>query len=561
MKAYKLIIILIIATIFASCGKKPDTIFTNGKFYTLDKNNTIAEAVATGDGKIIALGNSQDLVEKYPKARVVDLKGKTVVPGFIDAEGNLMEFSRNLNFVDLRGTKTLADILVKIKDRVQTAKENEWIGAFGWDDEALPEKELDRIDHRILDSISTKQYLYLVNSRADMVWVNKKMLDAANITKDTPNPENGEIEKNEKNEPTGILYDDAQEIVMKILPKPTIPEIENNVTRGIIELFRYGITEVGDANISEDILNVYKKMVDENKFLIRLYVMINGKDSLFSTYIQKGPEIYKDHIILKSVFMEYDGYFETQDAAMVNDYIEEPHRKTPYNDEYDIREMTRKAFEKNFQVSIKANGDRAVTATLKAIDSVSKDTKSKAGRTRIEYMEFVPPEDMQKIKQLEIIPSIRPEVTLENKMVLNQIIDPENGKNLGLWSTLLKQNSMIIAGTDFPYHQINPLIQMYILSTGLPLDTSLTKTANNVSQKLTVLDALKAFTVWAAYGCFEEDVKGTLEPGKQADMVVLSNNILESDPKTLLTTTVLKTIIRGMIVYDTQKPTVELMQN
>jgi hypothetical protein len=162
---------------------------------------------------------------------------------------------------------------------------------------------------------------------------------------------------------------------------------------------------------------------------------------------------------------------------------------------------------------------------------------------------------------MEIIPSIRPEVTLENKRVLNDIINPDNGKNLGLWNTLLKQNNIIMAGTDFPYHQINPLYQMYMLSTGLPFDTSFVKTANNIQQKLSVMDALKAFTVWAAYGCFEDDVKGSLEPGKLADMVVLSDNILESDPKTLLSTYVLMTIIRGDIVYNVQKPVASVIQN
>jgi predicted amidohydrolase YtcJ len=282
--------------------------------------------------------------------------------------------------------------------------------------------------------------------------------------------------------------------------------------------------------------------------------MINGKSSLFNKYIQSGPELYKDRINIKCMFLEYDGYFETQDAAMENDYIEEPHRKTPYNDEYDIKEMTKKAFEKNFQVSIKANGDRAVTATLNALESVFKDTKSKTGRTRIEYLEFVPPNDIQKIKQLEIIPSVRPEVTLENKFVLNDIINPDNGKNLGLWNTLEKQNSTIMAGTDFPYHQINPLLQIYMLSTGLPTDTSAIKIANNITQKLPLIDAIKAFTVWAAYGCFEDDVKGTLEPGKLADMVVLSNNIIESDPKILLNTKILMTIVRGEVVYELTNP-------
>jgi predicted amidohydrolase YtcJ len=554
MRLIKIILVLVFCAFLASCSRKPDVIYTNGKIYTLDKNNTIVEAIAVREGKILAAGKTKDLTEKYSSSKTVDLQGKTVVPGFIDAEGNLMEFSRNLDFVDLRGTKNLAEIIQKVTDKVHASKEGEWVGGFGWDDLSLPPEDFQKIDHRILDKISTSDYIYLLNARADIVWVNQKVLDAAKITKDTPNPEGGEIEKDEKGQPTGLLYDDAQELVMKILPQPTEQQIMANVERGISELFKYGITEVNDANMSEEILSLYKKMVDENKFPIKLYAMINGKGPLFDKYVQNGPENYKDRIHVKCFHLEYDGYFETQDAAMENDYFKAPKRKTPYNDEYDIREMTKKAFENNFQVSVKANGDRAVTSSLNAIESVEKEIKPKAGRTRMEYAEFVTPNDMQRIKQLEIIPSVRPEVSLVNKVVLNDLIDPENAKNQGLWNVLWKQNGIIISGTDFPYHIINPLIQMYFLSTGMTLDTAVNRLINNSAQKLTVLDALKSFTSWSAYACFEEEEKGTLEPGKLADMVVLSDDILTSSPEALLTTKILMTIVRGEIVYENKNP-------
>jgi predicted amidohydrolase YtcJ len=554
MRLIKITLILILGIFLASCSKNPEVIYVNGKIYTLDKNNTIAEAIAVREGKILAVGKSKDLTEKYSSAKVIDLEGKTVVPGFIDAEGNLMEFSRNLDFVDLRGTNNLNEIIQRVTEKVKASKDGDWIGGFGWDDLVLPEEEFQKIDRTVLDNISSKHYIYLVNSRADMVWVNSKVLEAAKITKDTPNPENGEIEKNDKNEPTGILYDDAQELVMKVLPQPTEQQVMANVEKGIKELFKYGITEVNDANMSEEILSLYKKMADANQFQMRLYAMVNGKGPLFEKYIQSGPENYKDRILVKCMHLEYDGYFETQDAAMENDYLQDPKRKTPYNDEYDIKEMTRKAFENNFQVSVKANGDRAVNSTLNAIESVTKEVKPKAGRTRLEYVEFVQPNDMQRIKQLEIIPSVRPEVTLVNKEFIGDLINPENGKNLGQWNALWKQNGIIISGTDFPYHMINPLIQMYFLSTGLPLDTAAAKTINNSAQKLTVLDALKSFTVWSAYACFDEESKGTIEPGKLADMVVLSEDIITADPKALLTARILKTIVRGEIVFENKSP-------
>ena len=554
MKSIKVIIVLIFCLFLVSCSKKPDVIYVNGKIYTLDKDNNIAEAIAVGEGKIIAIGKSSELKEKYSSVKVIDLQGKTVVPGFIDAEGNLMEFSKQLSLIDLRNARSLDEIVKLVSARVKTAKPDEWIGGFGWDELNLSDSDLEKLNYSILDQVSTNQYIYLVNSLGNTTWVNKKVLDLTKVTKDTPDPENGSIGIDDRNNLTGLFYDDAQEFVIKVLPQPTEQQVMNNIQRGTMELLKYGITEVNDANITEEGLDVYKKMVDDNRFPICLDVMVNGKGPMFEKYLASGPENYKDRLNIKCFHLEYDGYFETQDAAMENDYTEEPKRKTPYNDEFDLKDMCKKAFEKGFQVSIKAVGDRAVNAALNAIESVNKEVKSKTGRTRIEYIEFISPNDIPRLKQFEIIPSLRPEISLTDKSLVPDLINPDNGKNVGLWSTLLKQNGMVISGTDFPYHSINPLLQMYYLSTGLSLDTADNRISNNVGQKLTLMDALKSFTSWAAYGAMVENDRGTLEPGKIADMVVLSNDILSSDPSVLLKTAVLMTIVRGEVMYDNKKP-------
>ncbi len=558
MKALKLLLIASICVFLTSCSKKPEVIYVNGKIYTLDKNNTIVEAIAVHEGKILALGKSSELTEKYKEAKVVDLKGKTVVPGFIDAEANLMEFSKQLSLLDLRNAASLDDIIKIVSERIKASKPDEWIGGFGWDELRIPEKDLEKFNHKVLDNISGNHYIYLVNALGNTTWVNKKILDLTKVTKDTPDPPNGAIGFDESSNPTGLFYDAAQEIVINILPQPSEQQVMQNIERGINELFKYGITEINDANITEQGLNVYKKMVDDNKFPIRLYAMIPGKGPLFDKYAASGPENYKDRINVKCVSLEFDGYFETQDAAMENDYTAEPRRMTPFNDEFDIKEITKRAFEKDFQLSVKTVGDRAVTQTLSAIESVLKETKPKAGRTRFEYMEFVNPNDLSKIKQLEISPSVRPEVTLADKLIVGELIKPENGQNLGLWNTLYKQNNVIISGTDFPYHTINPLIIMYYLSSGLSLDTADNKTSNNSTQKLSIMDALKSFTVYSAYASFADDVKGSLETDKLADMVVLSDDILSSDPGALLKTKILMTIIHGEVVYENKNPAANL---
>lgn len=555
MKLIKLGLIIVICLFIASCSKKPDVIFVNGKIYTLDKNNAVVEAIAVAEGKIVALGKSVELQEKYHDAKVIDLKGKTVYPGFIDAEGNLMEFSKQLSLLDLRNAKSLDEILRMVSERVKTSKPGDWIGGFGWDELKLPEKDLEKINHTVLDAISTDQHIYLVNALGNTTWVNKKVLDLTKVNKDTPDPENGSIGFDAKQMPTGLFYDAAQEFIINVLPQPSEQQVMDNIERGIKELFKYGITEVNDANITEQGLNVYKKMVDDNKFPLRLYAIIPGKGPLFDRYISNGPENYKDRINIKCVNLEYDGYFETQDAAMNDDYLNDPKRKTPYNDEFDIKEMTKKAYEKGFQVSVKTVGDRAVTASLNAIESVTKEVKPKSGRTRLEYVEFVSPPDMQKIKQLEIIPSVRPEVTITDKSAVKDLIRIENTNNLGLWNALLTQNNIIISGTDYPYHTINPLIQMYYLATGLSLDTADNRIATNVIQKIPIIDALKSFTVWAAYASFAEDLKGTLEKDKLADFVVLSDDILTSpDASVLLKSRILMTVVHGEVLYENKLP-------
>jgi len=561
MRALKILFFALFCIFLASCSKNPEVIYVNGKIYTLDKNNTIVEAIAVYEGKILATGKSTELTEKYKDAKVIDLKGKTVVPGFIDAEANLMEFSKQLSLLDLRNARSVDEILAMIKERAKTSKPDEWIGGFGWDELKLSDKDLERLNYSLLDGASTAQFIYLVNALGNTTWVNKKVLDLTKVTKDTPDPENGAIGFDDNNNPTGLFYESAQSLVINVLPQPSEQEVMSNISRGINELFKYGITEINDANITEQGLSVYKKMVDDNKFPIRLYAMIPGKGPLFEKYVSSGPENYKDRINVKCVSLEYDGYFETQDAAMENDYNEEPKRMTPFNDDFDIKEMTKKANEKDFQISVKTVGDRALTQTLNAIESVNKEVKSKAGRTRLEYLEFVTPQDMQRIKQMEIIPSIRPEVTLADKFILNDIIKPENGQNLGLWNTLYKQNNVIISGTDFPYHSISPLVVMYYLSSGLSLDTALNRVTNNTAQKLTVLEALKSFTVYAAFASFAEDVKGTLEKDKFADMVVLSDDIVSGDAAQLLKAKILMTIIRGEVVYENKSPGAMLYQH
>jgi predicted amidohydrolase YtcJ len=549
----KLFLFLIVCISFYSCGKNPDIIYTNGKIYTLDANNSVVEAIAVKDGKILDLGSSEQINDEYSSDNVVDLGGAAVLPGFMDADGSLTEFSKNLNFINLSLTKSVDEIKGLIAERVRTAKDGEWIGGMGWSFFNFPKEELQKIWKEALDEVAPDNPVYLVSVTGNIVWVNSKLLDALSITKETPSPEGGEIELDESGELTGLFFDNAVSLVRDNVPEISAGDMRNYLHTGAGELLKYGITEIFDRTISIGALELAKELSDSNKFPVRLYVILSGEDPEIEKQMKNEyTENYKGRITVRAVSLDYDGVFEFQDAAMNDDFLKEPFRKVPYSDASDIEKVYTLALENKFQFFVKAVGDRAVTSSLEAIGKVNKEKNPLDPRTVIEYAEFINPRDLEMIKDQKVIPSIRPEICIFDIAIVPDLIMNENVQKLGLWNSLLQSAGMVISGSDFPFHHINPLIQIYYLVTRqqAPAGDGTTVAIPNPDQKLSLLNAVKSFTVWPAYASFQENSKGTLEKNKIADMVVLSNDIFNIDPKELINTVVLKTIIDGNVVYD-----------
>lgn len=547
----KAVIFLCLIITFASCGETPDVIYTNGKIYTMNSGNAVVEAVAIKDGKILEMGSSEEITGKYKSEEVIDLKGATVLPGFTDSEGSIIEFSKNLNYINLSYVKNIEDIKNLVIQKTKKTNEGEWIGGYGWSELNLPEEDMETMNKEMLDRIAPNYNVFLVNAGLNTVWVNSRLLRTLRIDKNTPSPPKGEIEKDANGEPTGLLYDEAVNLVKDSMPGMIKSQMITQVERGVKEILKYGITEVHDRTIGKQGLEVCRELIDGSRFPLKLYVVLSAEDSSFIyPYLNKGAEInYKDKLTIRAISLDYDGLFELQDAVMNDEFKDEPKRKIPYVTSGDIERVYSKAIDKNFQFSIKAVGDRAVDSALSIIEKVNKQKNPKDQRTILEYCEFVSPRDLSKIEELKIIPSIRPDICMNDLLIYSQMTNPDNGKKLGLWNSLLKSSGMITTGSDFPFHQINPFVQIYYLTTRQLTDTVLT-TIPNPDQKISLMDAVKSYTVWPAYASFEESTKGSIEPGKYADMIVISNDIFNSDSKALLDTKVLKTIINGRLVYD-----------
>lgn len=551
IKLSGLIFMLMASMTLFSCGEKPDAIYTNGKFYTLSGGNDVVEAIAVKDGKILDVGTSEYINDKYSSEDVVDLKGAVALPGFIDSDGSIIEFSKNLNFINLSYAKSIKEIVALLREKVGNTKEGEWIGGYGWNELNLSDEDMVNMNKSILDEVAPNYNVYFVNAGLNTVWVNSRLLRTIKVDASTQNPPNGEIEKDANGELTGLLYDSAVNIVKDNIPGMLKDDMLSQIEKGLNEIAKYGITEVHDRTVGTEGLDLFRQLIDAKKFPIKVYAVLSGEDSaLVNSYLQKGPEInYGDRLTIRSISLDYDGQFELQAAAMTDDYNNEPKRKVPYITDDDIEKTYSRAIDKNFQFCIKAVGDRATGNALNILEKVIKQKNPKDQRTIIEYCEFVTPKELSKIGELKIIPSIRPDVCMNDLQIVSQMINAENSKKLGLWNSLLKSSGMITTGSDFPFHQLDPFVQIYYLTTRQLTDTALTTIANP-DQKISLLDAVKSYTIWPAFASFEENSKGSLEKGKQADFIVITRDIFKGEPKDLLNTKVMRTVINGRTIYN-----------
>lgn len=550
MRYIKSILILLAVMMLSSCSQSPTTVYFNGNIYSLDEKNSQFEAMAVRDGKIVETGTSTEIKDKYKSDEAVDLGGKTVLPGFIDMEGSIVEFAKNLGFVNFSNAKSIADVKKIVEETAKNRKEGSWIVGYALNELNFTEEELVAIDKSILDKAAPNHYVYIVNITGDMVWANSKLLQFLQITNLTPDPKGGEIEKNEKGELTGLLFDAAVNIVKEKSPEISKDDLSNLLQTASKEVTKYGITEIHDRTINSGSIDIFKQLIDSNKFFVKVYGVLSVGDETFDEYLKRGILVdYKDMLTVRAVSIDYDGALNLQAASMKDAYKKEIRSTFQYATDEEVESNFRKAIEKEFQFCIKSVGDKAVHNNLNIIEKVLNEKKPKDARTILEYTEFVQPSDISRFGTLGVIPSVRPEVTIENLVTVGEYLPEANVNNIGLWNSLLQSSKYITAGTNFPYSDyISPIALIHMLVNRQPLDTTINSVAN-MNQKLSVLDAVKAFTVYAAYAGFEEKTKGTLQKGKYADFVAISEDIFTIDPKKIKDIQILKTVINGKTVF------------
>ncbi len=562
----------------SSCSKEmPEKIFYNGKIYSLDDKNSIYEAVAVKNGIIFDLGSSEELLNKYPNSEKIDLNGATVLPGFIDAHGHITGYGENLLQIDLVGTNSQQEIAKLVKQKADQVKEGEWILGIGWDQNDWEDKSWPT--HEILDKASPKNPVALTRIDGHALWVNKRALELAGINKNTPDPEGGEIKKDKNGNPTGLLIDNAMNLVFKVIPPPTDEELERTVLVSTNNLVKYGITEVHDMGVNERTIKIYKKLADEGKLPIRIHVYIDGIGETWNKYLNEGKLVgYANNFVnVDGIKLFVDGAMGSRGALMTEPYQDDPDNfGLMLLSEEQIYKVTKDALKKGLQVATHAIGDSGNYLVLNAYQKAIEELKPDDPRLRIEHVQVINPVDVKRLADLKIIPSMQPVHATSDMPWAEARLGPERVKWSYAYKSVLNETKIIAGGSDFPVENPSVLEGIYAAVTrrdknGLP------KNADDVlrlvqekkwviskegikdqknfengwypEQKLTIDEAIKCFTRWASYAVFEENKKGTIEIGKWADFTILDKDLYNISPEEILNTNVLMTVVNGTIVY------------
>jgi predicted amidohydrolase YtcJ len=544
--------ILVLAGLGVLSPAQADTVITNANGYTLNARGDLVQfsALAFDDrGRILAVGSNAEVSAKVKNARQVDMGGRTVLPGLIDAHGHVFGLGQQLTQLDLSATTSLPDATRAIADYARANANHAWIRGRGWNQENW---KLGRFPTaKELDAVVSDRPVWLERVDGHAGWANSRTLALAGITKSTPDPAGGKIMRDANGEATGVLVDAAQELVTKVMPAQTEAEGRMVLDRSLQELARVGLTTVHDAGIGVAEDRLYRDYADKKKLSARVYAMIGGTGADFDQLAKNGPlKDYGDGMYaLRSVKLYSDGALGSRGAALIKPYSDEPHSHgLLFFKAAQMDAMMTKAMRKGYQVNVHAIGDAGNKQILDIYQKELKATKSEAQRHRIEHAQVVAPQDIPRFKTLGIIPSMQPTHATSDKNMAETRVGPERIKGAYAWRSFLHQGSRIACGSDFPVESPNPFFGIHAAVTRM--DHAGQPVAGwYPNQAMSLKEAFRCFTLDAAYAGHQENSLGSLEPGKHADFIVIDRDLFRMPTYDIFKTGVLETWVGGKQVF------------
>ncbi len=556
---------------------KADAIFTHGNIYTgvpgASSFHEIqrAEAIAIKDGRILAVGKTSDLMKhKGPSTQVIDLGGHFAMPGFNDAHTHLASGGFAKQEVDLVGTKSLDDFRKRIREKAETTKPGDWILGSGWDHTLWPVKELpSRWD---LDEVAPKIPVFLTRVDGHIAVANTRALQLASITVASKDPPGGKIDRLETGEPSGILRETAREAVQAIIPKPDHSKRRLAAELALREAARWGVTSAQDFSTWED-FQIYEELEKEGKLTLRISEWLPLDDPLETLQAHRAAHPQNDLLLHTGMLKGFmDGSLGSKTAAMLAPYSDDASNSgLPRYEQDQLNAIVKERMQAGFQIGLHAIGDRGVEMALNAYaealkpppdkgtsskDSAAKDAPKKDApgkdakpdfRFRIEHAQVLAPSDFARFKALKVIASMQPSHLLTDMNWAEARLGPKRAEHSYAWQEFLRNGVPLAFGTDFPVEPISPFRGLYAATTRRSEDG---KKEYFPSQRISMDEAIAAYTSGAAFAEFAEKEKGRLAPGMLADFVVLDRDITGATPTKLLETKVLRTVVGGKTVYE-----------
>jgi len=552
-KFYLLFSILIMIGIFLSCTgvHQADLVFMNGKVATMNDNMTMLEAVAIKGDHILLTGSNQDVqVCIGSTTKVIDLEGKLVLPGLIDAHAHFASYGAFLENLDLNGTTSYQQILDMVAERVKNVHRGEWIVGRGWDQNNWKNKKFPTLD--ALSKVAPENPVILTRTCGHAVLVNQKALDIAGITDETPNPPGGEILKKSNGKPSGILVDEAEELVRQHIPEMSPERFRETLVNAANDCLSKGLTGMHNAGTSLEQIEILKEMFSADKIGMRIYAMLaDPKEGDFEKYLTENRiDNYQNHFLkVGCVKLFADGSLGARSAALLEPYSDDPENRgltVATNDH--IYEIAKAALKTNTQVAIHAIGDRAIRNVLDAYEKALKEHPREDHRFRIEHSQIIAKADLPRYKKLGVIPSMQPASAVSDYDWTESRIGKARLWGAFAFRRFFDDGNIIPCSSDSPVESNDPLRGIFRAVTrqdenGQPEGGWLP------DQCMTVEEAVRGYTIWAAMAAFQEDILGTVKTGKLADLTILDQNIFEIEPKEILNTNVVYTVVGGKIRY------------
>jgi len=535
-------------------------LLTNGRIYTLDAHLPVVDSLVLREGRVAFAGHRGD-IDVPTSERVIDLGGRAVLPGLVDAHGHLMYLARGRLTLNAAGATSEESIAQMVRVAAEKAGPDEWLGGRGWDQNLWPGRAFPT--RGSLDRAAPRNPVVLVRVDGHASWCNSAALQAAGIARDTRDPTGGIVVRDVHGEPTGLLIDTAQRLVQRAEPLPPDARFDQAVRDAIVECLAAGLTGIHEMGVTLFALASYRRLIERGQFPFRDYAAVAGRsEETWDFYRERGPEEIGDGQVLVRAFkLLSDGALGSRGAALHSPYCDDLENKglllIPHDE---LSRLTKEAAERGFQVCVHAIGDRANTLTLDTFEQLlAARPETRDLRLRVEHAQILTDADIPRFRALGVVPSMQATHCTSDMPWAEERLGPDRLRGAYAWRSLLDTGVVIAGGSDFPVESPNPFYGIYASVTRRPLSGD--DRGWQPGQRMTREEAVRSFTTWNAYASHQEGDVGALAPGRRADLIVCSDDVFTCPESRIKDIVPLVTMVGGEVAYRRRSADADFMED